>query len=323
MLSIVIPTYNSSHTIERCLNSILPIKTLSYEIIVVDDGSIDKTPQIVHNYAKRYNNIHLFKLNHGGVSRARNKGVNESIGKWICFIDSDDVINSKKLELIFFKYFNSKYSYSFDLLSSNVILNGRQFKNNSIYDVKTFLKKNYPLYSNGYIHVIWNKIYNNSIIKRFNIKFPKDVSVGEDLIFNLRYLMHINTVLQTSVIYYTQIVGSNTASCGIEHHPIFNKSGILKSLTQIYLKYHLSFKAINYLRVKSAYSVLLNTLKYKFGNQKEYKILGQKKNIIIKYGWIPNENYKYKRLESYLLQFLFLQPSIKLLYISLKLISYV
>ena len=95
LLSICIPTFNRSKTIFRAIDSILKQTYKPYEIIVVDDGSTDGTKDLVIN---KYPSIKYFYLSNNGVSKARNKGVHESKGEWIAFLDSDDEWLPKKLQ---------------------------------------------------------------------------------------------------------------------------------------------------------------------------------------------------------------------------------
>jgi len=88
-LSVIIPTYNSALTLIKCIDSVINQNFDNYEIIVVDDGSTDKTYEVI---SKIKNKIKYYKLNHKGVSNARNFGLKKSLGKFVTFVDSDDYI---------------------------------------------------------------------------------------------------------------------------------------------------------------------------------------------------------------------------------------
>jgi len=102
MISVIIPAYNSEDTIIKALNS---VKNQTYkgeiEIVVINDGSKDKTQNIIENYQNENKDINLILINqtNSGVSRARNEGLKMSKGEYICFLDSDDVWLNKKLEI--------------------------------------------------------------------------------------------------------------------------------------------------------------------------------------------------------------------------------
>ena len=91
-ISIVIPTYNSEKYIARCLDSVLAQEERDFEAIVVNDGSKDKTAVLVEEYVKKDKRIILINQENGGVSKARNTGLDRAQGEYIFFVDSDDWI---------------------------------------------------------------------------------------------------------------------------------------------------------------------------------------------------------------------------------------
>jgi glycosyltransferase involved in cell wall biosynthesis len=100
--SVIIPTYNRAHTIERAVRSVFAQTQDSYELIIVDDGSTDKTQEILTFFAKNKPNnvfVKLLKTDHKGVSAARNHGVEYASGRWISFLDSDDEWLPQKLQM--------------------------------------------------------------------------------------------------------------------------------------------------------------------------------------------------------------------------------
>ena len=99
LLSIIIPYYNRNHLIGRMLDSLLDqdISPSDYEIIVVDDGSQEE-PVVLKDYANRYPQIHYHRIDHAGVSPARNIGLSLATGKWLYFCDSDDFLQRKVLK---------------------------------------------------------------------------------------------------------------------------------------------------------------------------------------------------------------------------------
>ncbi len=107
-LSIIIPAYNAQSYIRRCVDSIMRQQGADrYEIIIVDDGSTDKTPKVLDSIANKYKNIHVIYQKHAGVSVARNKGIEESNGKYVTFVDADDMVG---LNLSAFNEYFSKNS---------------------------------------------------------------------------------------------------------------------------------------------------------------------------------------------------------------------
>ena len=98
-ISVIVPVYNTEKYIKKCLNSILVQKNVDYEIIVVNDGSTDNSAEIIKEYEKKYTNkIKYFEKQNGGLSDARNYGICKATGDYLCFVDSDDYINSQLFE---------------------------------------------------------------------------------------------------------------------------------------------------------------------------------------------------------------------------------
>ncbi len=94
-VSVIIPTYNRAATLERAIKSVLEQTYRNFELIVIDDGSTDNTQQIIHKYRHK---MRYFSQLHGGVSNARNLGLEKSEGTWVAFLDSDDYWLPKKLQ---------------------------------------------------------------------------------------------------------------------------------------------------------------------------------------------------------------------------------
>ena len=95
LLSVIVPVYNVNNYLERCINSILEQNYQNMEIILVDDGSTDGSSIICDNYSKRYENIKVIHKQNGGLSSARNTGIDNCSGRYISFIDSDDWIDKE------------------------------------------------------------------------------------------------------------------------------------------------------------------------------------------------------------------------------------
>ena len=98
LLSIIIPAYNAEKTIHECVDSVLREAPIDSEIIIVDDGSKDSTPQICDEYAKNTENIKVIHKANGGLSDARNTGLEAATGEYIAFADSDDYVHPQMYE---------------------------------------------------------------------------------------------------------------------------------------------------------------------------------------------------------------------------------
>jgi len=150
MVSVIIPTYNREETIERAIKSVLEQTYENIEVLVVDDGSVDRTEEIVLNL--KDNRIKFFKQNHKGAAAARNYGIEMAKGKYIAFQDSDDVWHKNKLKVQMNELEKSDYDMVFCKYMRNVRnmdgkietydMPGKLFNQNEI-SLKTILTSNY------------------------------------------------------------------------------------------------------------------------------------------------------------------------------------
>ena len=112
LLSIIVPVYNVEKYIERCIKSILNQSFTNFELILVDDGSPDNCGKICDEYKKKDSRIKVIHKKNGGLSDARNAGLNIATGKYIGFVDSDDIIHPQMYE----KLFNCINKYNSDIV---------------------------------------------------------------------------------------------------------------------------------------------------------------------------------------------------------------
>jgi len=184
-ISIIIPVYNSEKYIDKCITSIKNQSFKDFEVLIINDGSIDKSKNIIETYL----NDERFKLynreNHG-IGSSRNFGIEKSKGKYICFIDSDDYIDTNYLE----KLYNKISSDKLDVVVCNYIEENEETKKETKIEIKQY--NNTTIKDNPELLLTinkapWNKIYKKSIIK--NIRFPEDLKY-EDTEFLCKVLLN-------------------------------------------------------------------------------------------------------------------------------------
>ena len=213
--SIIIPVYNSETTLERCLNSLISQLKKNIEIILVDDGSLDSSLTICRNYAALYSNITVITQENGGVSKARNRGLDEAKGEYILFVDSDDYVSANYIEainLMVEKTDSDLYQFSYTIIS----LKGehiRTFKSLNDPTRETLLPDIINAMCNKRINQPWAKVYKRSIIEANGIRFAEGVSIAEDREFNIRYSLYINSYCASNrAIYYVDRRNENSLS---------------------------------------------------------------------------------------------------------------
>lgn len=199
IISVVIPIFNGEKTLERCVKSILESIFYNLEIILIDDGSTDKSGFICDNLKEVDGRISVYHLKNGGVSKARNKGISVANGDFLAFVDCDDYVNNDYFYQLYDNIVNSQSDLAVGSIANiygtkTEYLYGPEgtivLSENSKENRKKFLELN-----NKYlIYGPTNKLYVTNLIKKNEIFFPEGMSYGEDLFFNVAYLNHCNLI---------------------------------------------------------------------------------------------------------------------------------
>ncbi|ONI37914.1 hypothetical protein AN639_06770 [Candidatus Epulonipiscium fishelsonii] len=214
-VSIIVPVYNVAPYLDKSIRSILDQSLKDIEIILINDGSTDNSLDICKKYAKKDNRIRLVNKSNGGVSSARNIGLDIATGEYIGFVDPDDWID-KDMYLIMYKKITE---HNCDIcLCDHYITDGIKkyaIKNElyeKIYKKEELIKKivipkispRYTIpYDNKKVAVVFCAIlYNSKLLKQNNIKFNTNLVIGEDTIFNLNNMINAKTLVYTNNILY-------------------------------------------------------------------------------------------------------------------------
>lgn len=208
-LSVIIPVYNLEKYIEKCVRSILCQTYAEFEILLIDDGSTDRSREIIEKMCEMDKRIHVFCGEHKGVSWARNKGIEHAVGDYLLFMDGDDYIADDYVQTLF-KLF--AIDPSVDMVITDYY---RDFEgeiktlsecSNAVHIAdKTFflpaLIKN-----NAFAGFIWNKCFKSEVINKNKIRFHEEIEVLEDMLFCMEYLNCANQVayLEKPFYYYYQ-----------------------------------------------------------------------------------------------------------------------
>lgn len=207
--SLIIPVYNAEKTISRCVDSIINQSFSDYELILVNDGSEDKSLEICECYERKYENIRIINKENGGASSARNAGLDVAKGDYILFVDSDDYVEDN--------YFSE--------LSGAEQRNGLTVFTYFVKNDKSFFEKNAPdsaladhsdmflkskmLILTRLINVLYAKIFDRQLIEKYHMRFDERMPVAEDFNFCLAYLMKCKTILVKNISVYTYDTSSD------------------------------------------------------------------------------------------------------------------
>ena len=219
-LSIIIPVYNLEKHIGKCLDSIIKQLPLdgSVQVYAIDDGSKDGSRSIIQSYEENNDYIHYVHKKNGGVSSARNLGLELIDSEYVTFVDGDDTVSDDYIEQIL------RYARNgFELLCFNAYrINGyEKSKVLKIDNCDISLKPHEGI--NGYLTgslfyklegFVWNKAFRVDVIKDNNLRFDEDQRICEDLLFNSYYCDHINTIKFIDSCLYEYYIYDNSAIHG-------------------------------------------------------------------------------------------------------------
>ena len=310
-ISVIVPVYNVEKYIRKCLESLVKQTLKEIEIIIVDDGSTDNSVQIINEYMQNNENIKYYKKENGGLSDARNYGMQFATGKYIAFLDSDDYIDVTTYE----KMYEKAKKEDSDIVECNFYWNyGRKNKKDigEIYDNrKQMIEKDRV--------VAWNKLYKKELLEKTKLKFPKGLRY-EDVEFFYKLVPNIQTVsfVKEPLIYYVQRKKSIINIQNEKNADIFT---VLNNVIKYYKEKHIyndykeeleytytrillcsSFKRIAKIKNKDTRKELLNQtwiqLNENFPNWKQNKILN--KNLTNKKRYMLSVNRFTFRIYSWL-----------------------
>lgn len=186
MVSIIVPVYNGEKFLGECIESVLAQTYTDRELIIVDDGSTDSSGTIADGYAKDYSFIKVIHCENGGMSMARNIGINAAKGEYIYFLDADDVLHPQALEVLCPAFGNHRI----DLVIGGAEI-GETFKIKPVQRISSQVMTPEEviadsLYQKGILHAPWGKLYKRNILEK--VRFTKGLCY-EDLDFFYRYCL--------------------------------------------------------------------------------------------------------------------------------------
>lgn len=197
LISVIVPVYNTEKYLDQCIQSVLAQTYTNWELLLIDDGSTDSSGAICDKYAAQDNRIRVFHKENGGVSSARNLGLDNAQGEWISFIDADDTVETRYIE-----HLVSHVKGNIDLVicSANIKSSNTSFQFTVEPMCFSSLNLNLALVKND-LHAMtapWSKLFRHKLIKQSAIYFQEDVHLGEDAIFLFQYIQQAEFIVITS-----------------------------------------------------------------------------------------------------------------------------
>ena len=185
-ISIIIPAYNVEDYIAKCVESCIEQTLYDIEIVVVDDGSTDSTPQILDLYAEKDSRVRVFHRGNHGVSASRNFGIENSTGRWIMFVDSDDYLEKHACEIV---WKETMTNYCEIVCHGGFIIPDYPKPESWKYWAVITRKQYYEQFGfnvmeeRGSNPFLWLQAFYRELLERTGVRFHEGISFGEDLIF--------------------------------------------------------------------------------------------------------------------------------------------
>ncbi len=198
-ISVIVAAYNAEEYLLEAMESALNQTLDEYEVIVVNDGSTDNTLSILEELACKYDHLKIINKENGGPASARNTGIKEAQGKYIYFVDSDDIIEIDALE----KFYDRAESTEADLVIANYDI----FSKDSVTKIKNLngLIKSSDInkYSKAILWTfsLWNKLFKKSVIDEYSLSFPP-ISYTEDGVFTMNFVYKAEKIVGLNKVVY-------------------------------------------------------------------------------------------------------------------------
>lgn len=236
-ISIIIPIYNSEKYLRQCLNSVQSQTFADFEVLLINDGSNDNSGKICDEYAANDARLKVFHKENGGVSSARNLGIDEATGDWICFVDSDDTIlkdylgkllqesesENGDVDLVIQGFLKIKGIHKKKVDLGNAVIESNNYE--KLFNEKKIQNFGFP----------FSKLFNRQILIKNHIRFPENYSIAEDLGFLLRYLKFCKKIKFQSAHNYQYFQNENSLSNRLREPVIYhNRYNDIKNVLQEY-----------------------------------------------------------------------------------------
>ncbi len=277
LISVIVPIYNVEQYLNKCISSIINQTYKNLEIILVDDGSPDNCPFICDDFANKDKRIKVIHKKNGGLSDARNAGIELASGKYLCFVDSDDYIHETFVDILYNNLISSNSDISicgfqkvFENRKSNTLQNNNSYL--EIFNNEEILSN---FYNKGMLFIVaWNKLYKTSLFKSTGIRYPvgkihEDEFIAHHVLSKCNRICFCHNPLYFYLIRPNSIMGQNKTE---KHLYVFDA---LNDRCKF-------FKNINcalYINALSSYISTLTCLYFEFKKELKPTILSILKNF--------------------------------------------
>ncbi len=224
IVSVIIPIYNEKRYFKTCINSVINQTYKRLQIVVIDDGSEEECVKNIDSVCGQDNRIEIYHIQNGGVSNARNIGLTKAKGKWVLFVDADDLLLPGAIESLISIYYETNCSvfgnyirdtekfdvqkkHSYGTYTNNEIIS-------TIYDFNKHINQFEHIDNSktSFFYSVWGKLYVRDVILQNMISFESQLALGEDIVFNLEYLKQVPKVVVSDTSVYCYRNNDSSAS---------------------------------------------------------------------------------------------------------------
>lgn len=204
-ISVIVPIYKAEKYLRKCIDSILAQTFTDFELLLIDDGSPDNSGRICDEYAEKDSRIRVFHKENGGVSSARNVGLDNARGEWIAFVDADDWVSENYLEQDFATKANL-IQLGYNIVSENgKLTRSYRFKEKELTEKKLI----YRYFVQKRNNALWDKFFSRDLISEQ--RFDENVAVGEDFLFMLSLICKVQCYRFSSTGKYYYVIRNSSA----------------------------------------------------------------------------------------------------------------
>lgn len=244
-VSVVVPVYNIEHYLENMINSILIQDFDNYELLLIDDGSTDRSGLICNEIANKDDRVQVFHIANGGVSNARNFGLAKAAGEYIYFADSDDFLESGM-----FNHFATIVNKD----QPDIVMCG-SLQINEKRNTSTVVAPHAEIYLNNreciskyldqiqldemkcLIHYIWNKWYKREFLLKNHLSFSPKLSLGEDFVFNCNAIKVATDIYMIPNTFYHYFIRNNSLVSAFQPKPWETRQILFNACKTLYESY--------------------------------------------------------------------------------------
>lgn len=224
-VSIIVPVFKVEEYIDRCIKSVINQNFQDWELILIDDGSPDRSGDVCDNYAYEESRIRVIHKTNCGVSSARNTGIEAALGDWIVFLDADDWIEPECVAACYstcIKFDLDLLQFGFCSINADTKQN-RSAATTSVLDYNGYVEK-------GSVNLtVWASFFKNDIIKYNDVRFNTDLRLAEDQLFVFSYMKYSKRMMYLDTPYYMYFNNTNSAVYRAKSTDMLKSAGEIKS----------------------------------------------------------------------------------------------